>query len=104
MPAVGAGHALTRLEQQVVGSRNLRHPRWLDFVFGGLDFQIEHHLLPAVPSARLRALQPITRPCCAAVGLAYHEEPPLRALVSVTQHVHRIARGSSAPKSRGCPD
>lgn len=47
----------------------------------------------------LRALQPIARRYCAAVGLPYHEEPPLRALVSVTRHVHRIARDSGASAS-----
>ena len=92
MPAIGAGHSLTRLEQQVVGSRNVRHARWLDFVYGGLDFQIEHHLLPAVSNARLRAFQGIARRHCGAAGLPYHEETPVRALASVTRHVQRIAR------------
>lgn len=92
MPALAEGHSLTRLEQQVVGTRNVRHARWLDFAFGGLDFQIEHHLVPSASSARLRAIQPITRRHCLEAGLPYHEESPGRALLSVTRHVQRIAR------------
>jgi len=92
MPAFSPKHGLSSLEQQVVGTRNVRHSRSLDLVFGGLDFQIEHHLMPGVPSTRLRRLQAIARPRCLAAGLPYREETPGQALASVTRHVSRIAR------------
>ena len=92
MPTLGAGHGRSILEQQVVGTRNVRHGRWLDFLFGGLDFQIEHHLVPNAPSARLRQLQAITRPRCFAAGLTYREETPSQAFASVTRHIRKIAR------------
>jgi fatty acid desaturase len=92
MPAFSPQHGLTSLEQQVLGTRNVRHSRSLDLVFGGLGFQIEHHLMPGVPSAHLRQLQAIARPRCLALGLPYHEETPGQALASVTRHVSRIAR------------
>jgi fatty acid desaturase len=92
MPAVSPRHGLSILEQQVIGTRNVRHSRSLDLFFGGLDFQIEHHLMPGVPSAHLRQLQAIARPRCLAAGLPYHEETPGQALVSVTRHVSRIGQ------------
>ena len=92
MPALSAEHGLSSLEQQVVGTRNLRHPRSVDPFFGGLDFQIEHHLMPGVPSTHLRQLQAIARPRCLAAGLSYREETPGQALAAITRHVSRIAR------------
>ena len=73
-----------------VGTRNVRHSRSVDPFFGGLDFQIEHHLMPGVPSTHLRQLQAIVRPRCLAAGLPYREETPRQALASVTRHVSRI--------------
>lgn len=95
MPAQQPGHKLAALEQQVVGTRNLRHAPWLDFFFGGLDFQIEHHLAPEVPSAHLRELQSITRRHCRAAGLPYHEECFGSALASVSRHVWNVSQQSS---------
>ncbi len=92
MPALQAGHGLSFLEQQVIGTRNIRNPAALDWLFGGLNFQIEHHLVPDCPGQRLRELQAIARPLCVGVGLPYQEETVGRALASITRHVHRIAR------------
>jgi fatty acid desaturase len=95
MPALPEGHSLTQLEQQVLGTRNVRHASWLDFFFGGLDFQIEHHLLPDLPSARLRELQSISRRHCRAAGLRYHEEGFGSALASVSRHVWKLSQRRS---------
>ncbi len=92
MPALQAGHGRSISEQQVVGSRNVRCLAVFDWFFGGLNFQIEHHLLPDCPGPRLRELAAITRPLCAENGLPYREEGFLQALVSVTRHVRDIAR------------
>ena len=92
MSALQAGHGLSFLEQQVIGTRNIRNPAALDWLFGGLNFQIEHHLVPDCPGQRLRELQAIARPLCVGVGLPYQEETVGRALASITRHVHRIAR------------
>lgn len=91
-----AQQGLSILEQQTIGTRNVRHARGLDLFFGGLDFQIEHHLVPGVPSANLRKLQAIARPRCLAAGVPYHEESLAAALASVTRHVARVARRADA--------
>jgi fatty acid desaturase len=92
MPVLQAEHGLTFLEQQVVGTRNVRNPAGFDWFFGGLNFQIEHHLVPDCPGSRLRELNAITRPLCAGAELPYREESIGQALASVTRHVRRIAR------------
>jgi fatty acid desaturase len=103
MPALQAGHGRSVLEQQVVGTRNVRNPAWLDGFFGGLNLQIEHHLLPGCPSGRLRRVQPLVRKLCAEQSLAYHEESLPEALASVTRHVSAVARGAGglSPRESG---
>jgi fatty acid desaturase len=61
------------LEAQLAGTLNITLPSGADFLFGGLQFQIEHHLFPRLPAEALRALQPRVRALAKAHGLAYNE-------------------------------
>ena len=40
---------------------NVDCPRWLDFLHGGLQFQLEHHLFPRICSTNYPKIQPIVR-------------------------------------------
>ena len=91
MPVVQAEDDLSFAEQQVSGSRNVRCRASLDWFFGGLNFQIEHHLVPDCPGPRLRELRAIAHPLCVDAGLPYREEGFRQALASVTRHVRYIA-------------
>ena len=91
MPVVQAGHDLSFAEQQVIGSRNVRCRAGFDWLFGGLNFQIEHHLAPDCPGPNLRELRAIAHPLCVDAGLPYREEGFRQALASVTRHVRDIA-------------
>lgn len=97
MPAFQEGHGLTRLEQQVVATRNVRNRPFSDLLFGGLNLQIEHHLLPDCPSMRLRRLQSITRPLLLESSLPYREEGMMEALGSLSRHIFRIAKAAVEP-------
>ena len=92
MPVVQAEHNHSFAEQQVIGSRNVRCRAGFDWFFGGLNFQIEHHLVPDCPGANLRELRAIAHPLCVDAGLPYREEGFRQALASVTRHVRDIAR------------
>ncbi len=92
MPVIQPGHNLSFAEQQVIGSRNVRCRAGLDWFFGGLNFQIEHHLVPDCPAPHLRKLRAIAHPLCVDAGLPYREEGFRQALVSVTRHVRDIAQ------------
>ncbi len=61
------------LRKQVLTSRNL-HGNWLtDWLLGGLNYQIEHHLFPSMPRPSLRLVQPIVRAYCQKIDVAYAE-------------------------------
>ncbi|KAF4512099.1 hypothetical protein G6O67_001281 [Ophiocordyceps sinensis] len=46
-------------------------PPWLDFVHGGLQFQIIHHLFPRLPRHNLRKAQKMVQEFCNDVGIPY---------------------------------
>ena len=73
MPTWPADTSLAFLERQVLSSRNIvPNPVW-DFLFGGLNYQIEHHLFPTMPRNHFADARTIVKPFCAARGLAYTE-------------------------------
>jgi fatty acid desaturase len=77
MPVWARGARLSFLQRQVLSSRNVApHPVW-DFLFGGLNYQIEHHLFPTMPRVNFRRARAIVRPFCEARGLEYTEVGPL---------------------------
>jgi fatty acid desaturase len=73
MPVWASGRRLSFLERQVLSSRNVRPNLVWDFAFGGLNYQIEHHLFPSMPRVNLGRARAIVRPFCAARGLEYTE-------------------------------
>lgn len=93
----GEEETLDWLERQVRTSRNIR-PNWLtDFLYGGLNYQIEHHLFPAMPQKSLARTRILTREYCAARGLAYHETGLFRSYREVASYLHTV----SAPIRQG---
>lgn len=67
-------------------TRNLGASRLHDFLFGGLNNHIEHHLFPSMATARLPRARRITREFCHRHGIAYREMSWLEAAREVTRH------------------
>jgi fatty acid desaturase len=73
MPTPTGRDAASYLRRQVISSRNV-HPGWLvDWMLGGLNYQIEHHLFPSMPRANLKRVRPLVRTYCARIDLPYSE-------------------------------
>jgi fatty acid desaturase len=97
MPIVADGDDLGFLRRQVVTSRNLSGGAVTDFLFGGLDAQIEHHLFPAMPRAYLARARRLVRPFCAERSIAYAEISPWRAYREVLHHLQVAGVGTVLP-------
>lgn len=67
-------------------TRNVGTSRLHDFLFGGVNNHIEHHLFPSMPSARLRRARAITRQFCRRHGIVYREMSWFAAAREVTRH------------------
>lgn len=71
MPQLGRGVRYSFLEQQIVTARNI-YGHWLtDFVYLGLNYQIEHHLFPDCPRNKLRLVTPYVIALCKKYRLPY---------------------------------
>lgn len=58
-------------EKQTAGTIDISCSSWMDWFFGGLQFQLEHHLFPRLPRCHLRSISPIVRELCKKHGLPY---------------------------------
>jgi fatty acid desaturase len=97
MPLLEQNSEMGFLRRQVLTSRNvLGHPI-TDFWYGGLNYQIEHHLFPSLPRNKLKEAQPIVRGFCRRHDISYHETGVLRSYREILQHLHEVG----APLRKG---
>ena len=78
--------AISFFRHEISVTRNLGATRLHDFLFGGLNNHIEHHLFPSMPTAHLRSARRITREFCRRHGIAYSEMSWLSAAREVARH------------------
>jgi linoleoyl-CoA desaturase len=71
--------AIHQVETTVDFARRSRVAAWL---LGGLNFQIEHHLLPRICHVNFPALSPIVEETCREFGIKYNEHESFRAGVA----------------------
>lgn len=77
------------LQRQLTATRNVRPPPVLRFFFGGLDYQIEHHLFPRMARNRLPQARALVQTFCRERSIPYCEQGPLAAYGSVLASLHR---------------
>ncbi|MBG0560072.1 fatty acid desaturase family protein [Actinoplanes aureus] len=78
------------LRKQVLTSRNVRGGRLVDAALGGLNYQIEHHLFPAMPTPNLRKAQPVVQRYCAELGVAYEVTSLTDSYRQALRHLHDV--------------
>ena len=90
MPMPEPGSRWSHLRRQVLTSRNVRGGPVVDWLLGGLNYQIEHHLFPSMPRPLLRLSQPLVREHCARVGLPYTETRLVASYRQALRHLHSV--------------
>jgi fatty acid desaturase len=78
------------LRKQVLTSRNVTGGRLTDMALGGLNYQIEHHLFPAMPTPNLRRAQPLVKAYCMRIGVSYQETSLLQSYHQALRHLHAV--------------
>ena len=94
---LGVPHAAQRGQGtlwQAAHTRNVRCGPLGDYLLGGLNLQIEHHVYPWLPRSRLRQARAGVRARCEAAGLPYRESGLWTALVEVHAELSRVARAA----------
>lgn len=92
MPTVPAGQSWDYLRRQVLTTRNVRGGVLTDFVLGGLNYQVEHHLFPNMPRANLRRAQPIVVAYCCKLGVRYTETSLVGSYAQALRHLHSVGQ------------
>ena len=92
MPMIKHTSAISYLQQQILTSRNVRGGWFVDFIYGGLNYQIEHHLFPSMPRNRLKHAAPIVRVFCKEINVPYLTVSVPESFRLIFSHLARVAK------------
>jgi fatty acid desaturase len=79
------------VRRQVLTTRNVRPHPLVDFWYGGLNYQIEHHLFPGMPRNQLGHARRLVREFCAAERIPYRETGIVVAYREVMEDLRRVS-------------
>ncbi|WP_218108357.1 fatty acid desaturase family protein [Micromonospora matsumotoense] len=79
------------LHRQVLTSRNIRSSYLTDFLYGGLNYQIEHHLFPSMPRANLRHVRPMVIDYCSRHAIPYYEVSVWESYREVSRYLAKVS-------------
>ena len=91
MPVLEKDTQMGFMRQQIITSRNVKAHPITDFIYGGLNCQIEHHLFPNMPRNNLRKAQTIVKDFCRTHSISYHETSVLGSQKEIVGHLHRLS-------------
>ncbi len=101
MPILDAADQSDFLRRQVLTSRNVHGGRLTDLAFGGLNYQIEHHLFPSMPRPNLRHSQTLVRAFCQQQGLPYRQTSLVGSYAQALRHLNAVGRPGPAGRAAG---
>jgi len=90
MPILERDTEVGFLHQQILTSRNVFAHPVTDFWYGGLNYQIEHHLFPRMPRNKLKEAQPIIKDFCRDHDISFHETGVLQSYREILSHLHKV--------------
>jgi fatty acid desaturase len=101
MPILNKDSELDFLHRQIITARNVKGHPVTDFWYGGLNYQIEHHLFPSMPRNRLREAQRLIKTFCQEHAIPYYETSMLRSYQEILQHLHQVSAPLRAARPQG---
>jgi fatty acid desaturase len=100
MPILEKGSRVDFLRRQVLTARNVHSGLLNDFWYGGLNYQIEHHLFPSMPRNNLKKAQKIVKAYCQQQEIAYYETSMVQSYREILGFLHQISAPLRMKKSR----
>jgi fatty acid desaturase len=95
MPIIDRDSKMSFDRRQVLTARNVTGGRFVTFMLGGLNYQIEHHLFPTMPRPNLARVQPFVRAFCSSNGLPYSEDTLIGSYRQSLRHLGAIGHGAA---------
>lgn len=92
MPEVKKGAKFSFFEHQIITTRNVK-AHWLtDYVYMGLNYQLEHHFFPHCPRNKLGRITPHLKKICREFNLPYTETSIIDSDKIIVRELARVAR------------
>lgn len=91
MPILEKGSKIDFLRRQVLTSRNVSGGFFNDFWYGGLNYQVEHHLFPSMPRNNLKQAQKIVKAFCQEHEIAYYETGVIQSFREILLFLHEVS-------------
>ena len=89
MLMVSENDELDFFRRQVLTARNVKGHLLTNFWYGGLNYQIEHHLFPNMARNKLKEAQKITKAFCKEHSIPYHETGVVQSQKEILQYLHQ---------------
>jgi NADPH-dependent stearoyl-CoA 9-desaturase len=89
--------------RQLLGAANIEGSALFHVIRGSLDFQVEYHLFPDLPSTRYAEIAPKVRALCERYELPYNTGPFLRQWGTVQRTIVRLAFPGGRPRPKPGP-
>jgi fatty acid desaturase len=90
MPILEKETDMDFLHQQILTARNVQGSPLADFWYGGLNYQIEHHLFPNMPRNKLPEARKIVKAFCRDHSISYCESTMPQSYREVLQHLRQV--------------
>ena len=91
MPVLDQDNDIDFLNTQAMTARNVHGNPLNDFWYGGLNYQIEHHLFPNMPRNNLKKAQVIIRAFCKERGVPYYETGVIQSHREILSFLHEVS-------------
>ena len=92
MPILKDDTNFSYLEKQIITSRDIRGNFLLNFMTGGLNYQIEHHIFPSMPRRNLRRAKEVIKEFCHEKGIPYKDDSFLTAWKEVFLYISSVSK------------
>lgn len=96
MPLIAKDSKLDFFSRQVLTSRNIRGSWLKDNLMGGLNYQVEHHLFPAMARPYLRKAHTIVSEYCRSNDVTMVEMNLLSSYVAIMKHLNKVGLSNNA--------
>lgn len=91
MPMIDSNEKIDFLHRQILTARNVKAHPIIDFWYGGLNYQIEHHLFPTMPRNNLKAAQIIIQGFCVEHTITYTETSFIQSYREILTHLRVVS-------------
>ena len=92
MPILENAGDMPFMEKQIMTSRNIKSGLVLNYIFGGLDCQIEHHLFPQASRKNLLKIRGIVKEFCVEHSIPYKYESVARAWKDIFIYLNTMGK------------